>query len=259
VGNLLFGWCCVATVMRRGIEPDRLRSNLRLSSAGQSPIARQQMNAMATRLAPEIGRFFRDLRQIFRLSREQIAQKLATRPDIISALEAGDVRVLPPWPETCRIVRTYAGIARLDPRPVLHSMETLIAYDRHLMGTMPQSMLARLGRCSASALAAFGHFRASPFAAGSLFWNRITRGHRGTSRALVLIAFPIAIIVLLTQTAVLEAGVSQLPEPVARMVRGAQDYVTLQLAPTRNGLRWVDVADPRTRRGDKLKTAGQPD
>lgn len=259
MGDHLFGWHCVAVVVRRGYEPEMSRSNLRFSGAGESSSARRPVAARASQLAPEVGRFFRDLRQIFRLSREQVAQRLATRADIIAALEAGDVRALPPWPETCRIVGTYAGFARLDPRPILHSIETMIAYNRHATAAVPQSMLARLSHRSAPVLATLGHIGSNIFAEGSAAWNWVTRGRRSTGRVLFLVALPIALIVLLTQTAVLEAGVSQLPEPVARIVRGAQDYVTLQLAPIRNGLRWVDVADPRTRRGDKLKTASQPD
>jgi hypothetical protein len=63
--------------------------------------------------------------------------------------------------------------------------------------------------------------------------------------------------VLLTQTAVLEAAVAKLPPSVARMVRGAQNYVIVQFAPVRDGLRWIDVPDPRTRRSDKLRTTAR--
>ncbi len=246
--------------MRRGYEPDTSRSNVRPSSVRSLASAHRQAAPAAVHLAPEVGRFFLDLRQVFRISREKAAQQLATRVDIIAALEAGDVRKLPPWPETCRIVRTYAAFARLDPRPVLHSIETLIAYNRHVTAAGPQSMLARLSQRGAPALAALADFRSKAFAAaGSVAWNRAMRDHRRAGRAILTVAVPIALLVLLTQTAVLQAGVAQFPEPVARFVRGAQDYVTLQLAPIRHGLRWVDVADPRTRRGDKLKTVGQPD
>ncbi|MEE8253480.1 MAG: hypothetical protein V3R17_06060, partial [Hyphomicrobium sp.] len=116
-----------------------------------------------------------------------------------------------------------------------------------------------LSQRGAPALAALADFGSKAFAAGSVAWNRATRDRRRAGRAILAVAVPIALLVLLTQTAVLEAGVAQFPEPVARFVRGAQDYVTLQMAPIRHGLRWVDVADPRTRRGDKLKTVGQPD
>ncbi len=249
----------MAVVMRRGHEPARSHSNLRTSGAGALASAQWQAAPATDQLALEVARFFQDLRQIFRLSREQAAQQLATGVDIIASLESGDVYALPPWPETCRIVRTYAGFARLDPRPVLHSIETLLAQNRHAKASAPQSLRAPLGQRATSALAALGDFRSKSLAVGSAAWNWVTGGRRRTGRALLAVAVPIALLVLLTQTAVLKAAVSQLPEPVARMVRGAQDYVTLQLAPMHNGLRWIDVADPRTRRGDKLQPARQPD
>jgi hypothetical protein len=79
------------------------------------------------------------------------------------------------------------------------------------------------------------------------------------TRMLIVVTVPITLILLVTQTAVLEAAVSQLPPSVARMVRGAQNYVIVQFAPVRDGLRWIDVPDPRTRRADKLSTTAQAD
>jgi hypothetical protein len=78
-------------------------------------------------------------------------------------------------------------------------------------------------------------------------------------RLLFAVSVPVALVVLVTQTAVLEAAVSNLPPSVARMVRGAQNYVIVQMAPVKDGLRWIDVPDPRSRRGDKLQTASQSD
>ena len=46
---------------------------------------------------------------------------------------------------------------------------------------------------------------------------------------LFAVTVPVALIVLVTQTSVLEAAVSQLPPSVARIVRGAQNYVIVQL------------------------------
>ncbi len=70
-------------------------------------------------MAQEVGRFFQELRQAFGLTPAQVAARLSTRADIVLALEEGQVRALPPWSETARIVRTYAGLAGLDPRPAL--------------------------------------------------------------------------------------------------------------------------------------------
>jgi hypothetical protein len=78
--------------------------------------------------------------------------------------------------------------------------------------------------------------------------------------ALFTVTMGVALILLVTtQTAALEAAVSQLPPSMRRIVRGAQNYVIVSLAPVRDGLRWIDVADPRTRRSNKLQTTAQSD
>ena len=214
MGDHLFGWHCVAVVMRRGYEPDTSRSNARPSSVRSLASAHRQAAPAAVHLAPEVGRFFLDLRQVFRISREKAAQQLATRVDIIAALEAGDVRKLPPWPETCRIVRTYAALARLDPRPVLHSIEMLIAYNRHATAAGPQSMLARLSQRGAPALAALADFGSKAFAAGSVAWNRVTRDRRRAGRAILAVAVPIALLVLLTRPPFLRRASRNFPSPL---------------------------------------------
>ncbi len=210
----------------------------------------------------EVARFFQDLRTAFGMSQAQAAQRLSTRIDIISALEAGDISVLPPWPECCRIVRTYTGLVGLDPRPILHSLETLLAITACTPKPAPKwSLFPQLGRQRQPRQPARSKAAGSPaLAAVSASLGRLLWGREGRAgRALFAIAVPVGLLVLLTQTSVLEAAVAQLPPSVARIVRGAQDYVTVQLAPVRDGLRWIDVRDPRSRRSDKLRTAAQSD
>jgi transcriptional regulator with XRE-family HTH domain len=184
----------------------------------------------------QVAHFFRDLRRNFRFSQPEAARRLGTTIDIISALEAGDVSNLPPWPETCRIVQAYTGFARLDPVPVLRLIEML----QIRMGrspTPPQDYEDEGGLFARM----FGGMRDA--------WQ----GGLGRAvRVLVAMSIPVALVVLVTQTAVLEAAVAKLPPPVARIVRGAQNFIIVQLAPVRDGLRWIDVPDPRSRRGDKL-------
>jgi len=195
-------------------------------------------------MAQEVGNFFVDLRHAFRATQAQIADRLATRIDIIAALESGQVRALPPWPETCRIVRSYTHMAGLDPRPALTSIEILLQ-------SAPEPSRPRPG--GRHVLSAVGHG----------IRHGITEAWEGrigqTSRVLFAVTVPVALIVLMTQTSVLEAAVAKLPPSVARMVRGAQNYVIVQFAPVRDGLRWIDVPDPRTRRSDKLQTTAQKD
>lgn len=50
-------------------------------------------------------------------------------------------------------------------------------------------------------------------------------------------------------------GKSRLNGPAAEFMRSATDSMALIFAPKREGLRWIEVDDPRSRRGDKLQTA----
>lgn len=201
-------------------------------------------------IAVEVGCFFRDLRRNFKLSQPEAAQRLATRVDIIAALEAGDVQSLPPWPETCRIVRSYTSQVGLDPRPILRLIEILQAS----AGRTP--LPAQNYADEEEEEGALGRIVGGTVAGLQQVWH----GRTGrAARLLIAFSVPVALVVLLTQTTVLEAAVSHLPPPVKRIVRGAQNYVIVQLAPVRDGLRWIDVPDPRTRRGDKLEVSVRPD
>ncbi len=54
---------------------------------------------------------------------------------------------------------------------------------------------------------------------------------------------------------VMTAATAPLPATVTRALGKMADLVRTQLAPVRDGLRWIEVEDPRSRRGDKLQTA----
>ena len=50
-------------------------------------------------------------------------------------------------------------------------------------------------------------------------------------------------------------AVGLLPDPVRTTVRAGLDYLVLLTAPSREGLRWIEVGDPRVRKADKLQTS----
>jgi DNA-binding XRE family transcriptional regulator len=211
-------------------------------------------------LQADVARFFQELRAAHQLSQAEAAQRLSTRIAVICALEAGDVSELPPWPECCRVVRMYTGFMGLDPRPILHLIEVLLAAaatapkpatKRTLFPQLKRPTTARPQRGWNAA----GPVLGVPARLKGLLLSPKARA----GRILFAIAVPVGLLVLLTQSSVLQAAVAQLPPRMARIVRGAQDYVTVQLAPVRDGLRWIDVRDPRSRRSDKLRTAAQSD
>jgi hypothetical protein len=49
-------------------------------------------------------------------------------------------------------------------------------------------------------------------------------------------------------------AIALLPRPAGHAVRAVVDYVVLLTAPRREGLRWIEVSDPRLRKADKLLT-----
>jgi hypothetical protein len=228
-----------------GYEPVRPHYGERTGGAGRLAPMSTQPAAQRAPVAAEVGSFFRDLRRNFRLSQPEAAHRLATHIDIIVALESGDVRRLPPWPETCRIVQTYTGFVGLDPRPILRLIEILQTSAGRTPIPAQDYGEERKGRYAAAVTTALRNA-----------WEG--QGGR-TVRALVALSIPVALVVLVTQTSVLEAAVAKLPRPVARIVRDAQNYVIVQLSPVRDGLRWIDVPDPRSRRGDKLPTTARSD
>jgi hypothetical protein len=147
---------------------------------------------------------------------------------------------------------------------VLHSLEQLFvsaprAPAPKIRGPR-RNLIPNLGKQGAPIMAAIGGgSRRAAAAARNVHQAMNDRAGR-PGMALFTVTMAVALILLVTtQTAVLEAAVSQLPPSMKRIVRGAQNYVIVRLAPVRDGLRWIDVADPRTRRSDKLRTTAQSD
>jgi hypothetical protein len=67
----------------------------------------------------EVAELFRDFRAASNLSETDLAAKLATRVEVVQALEQGALFALPPWAETCRVVSGYGVLLNLDVRPLL--------------------------------------------------------------------------------------------------------------------------------------------
>ena len=48
--------------------------------------------------------------------------------------------------------------------------------------------------------------------------------------------------------------IAMLPDRLEVPVRAGLEYLVLLTAPSRDGLRWIDVGDPQVRKADKLQT-----
>lgn len=273
------------------------------------------MSRVSDDLLAEIAAFFCDLRRYLGRSAGDIAHELGVPVRLISALELGRIDLLPPWPETVRLVEGYATIAGIDPRPALTALEVAFAQrslslqstaapvdvsapvaknqqagpqfeepiaDRQQAGprlrvgvsgkpvpapALPVDEPPHLHRHDFSSQPVEAEPEEKGIARHLAFSpERITTMPRWAARsarptAIIVLVFGLTLLLAINtpRSAVVSATTDTLPEPVAAMVRSAHEFLLHRFARQEDGLRWIDVDDPRARRTDKLPTPGQTD
>ncbi len=75
----------------------------------------------------EIAIIFKEMRRASECSMGQLAAELKTPVATLEMLEAGEIRALPEWSETRRVIEAYAGRLGLDSRPVLRRLQAQLA------------------------------------------------------------------------------------------------------------------------------------
>lgn len=203
-----------------------------------------------------IARFFRELRSGLQITPHQAAAELLTQVEVIAALEAGDTVHLPAWPETQRIVMTYAGWARVDGRPLLAAISSLQARQSAVSNPAPAGQTARRVPMQASSERLRRAGNALAQGAKRLPRDAIQQAKQRPVRTLYTLSLPIAGLILLLNTSLLQSAVVNLPSSFVHVLKGGRELLTAYWAPVREGLRWIDVDDPRARRGDKLQISG---
>lgn len=219
-----------------------------IAPRGDAPdaVALQQMRTL-------ISRYFMNLRAVVRVSPQQIAAHLVIDVAVIETLETGYVEYLPAWPETARIVMAYTGLAGIDGRAILEAVgdamqqaAVLAAYD----AAQPAAAIApsphRGPTMMSRASTAVAH-RASGVRAAA-----VSSVAGRPTRTVLAIVLPCAMLVAGYNT----SAVGQALRPVHRVASDVGDFFRVHFAPVREGHRWIDVRDPRSRRGDKLQNTG---
>lgn len=236
----------------------------------------QQRRAPAE-IRHHVARFFSDLRRTLGITQHQAAAQLLTHHEVIDALENGYVGHLPPWPETVRIVMAYAGWAGVDGRPALAAMADLIEaakaaapQPRRLPANaaLPalQQRPAQQQRPSVAPMILDGERlrRAGTMIAQNarrLPIDAIQQARQRPVRALYAVSLPVAALILLLNASLLHSVTSLVSAPFSSF---AQTLFGDRMWPSHDGFRWIDVADPRTRRDgrldiSKLQKSSQPD
>lgn len=195
-----------------------------------------------------VGSLFCDLRRVLRLSQADLAQRLATTPGVIAALEGGDARDLPAWPETARVVVAFMQLANIDSSAVLQRLAQVHGAaqrrDDAQVARAPNKILAAVAQPWHGLISHLHAFRLPALPAMSI---------RKPWRLALAFGLPAILCATLAQAS-MRSGVADLPSPLIRLVQSANDFMVWHLAPVRDGLRWIEVEDPRSRRGDKLPT-----
>ena len=202
----------------------------------------------------QLGQIFLNMRLTMKVSRETIARRLATSTSIIESFETGAVSALPHWKETNRIVLAYCQIMRIDAEPILW----------HIRGQL-QALASQVksGRTATPAEFTTGRpsARSGPAPRSERTGARSPRRRR-RARALFALSAPLAlaaVVVYLAQAAPqpVYRAISLLPDSVEHAVRSGLDYLVQLSAPRREGLRWIEVSDPRVRKADKLQSGAR--
>jgi hypothetical protein len=221
---------------------------------------------------PEIANLFGELRRYIGLPIPQIAHHIASHPNVIAALEAGRIDLLPPWSETARVVTAYIGIARLDPRPALERLALLMGVAKQTSPAAPRASYASPPDEAASPVARIlGRFadaaaRARNDAAEPGFLAEWAAHLKETANCLKaslwkarapvrwVIAGALALIVIgsAAPSGVLQASVGGISQPISGLWRKISGQTQNVRIIVRDGMKWIEADDPRERRSDKL-------
>lgn len=234
--------------------PRRAAPRIRLTSVSE------RSSGVDERLAA----IFRDMRRALRLTKQELARKLETEQSVIDAMELGRVQALPPWPETVRIISEFGQLNRVDVRPILARIRDQVGPAG--LGQIPASTpAARRSPSSGDARSVRAQSAHGPSVrvttGDEAREKRKLRSRRRADRAAKALSVLTAPVVLVAgllwiaqaQSAAMVGGLGLLPEPLARLARPVIDYLILRLAPERDGLHWIEVGDPRSRKSDKLR------
>ena len=201
---------------------------------------------LASQHDEQLGRVFRNMRLSMKVSREQIARRLATAVSTVDSFESGTITAFPHWRETERIVRGYCELLRLDPDPVLWRIRRQL------------QVLASAAGSPANYPVPATRSPPPPYPVAERSAPEQAARRRRWGRVLLALSTPLAlaaVVLYLTQTASAPVyrAITLLPDILQEPARTGLDQLMLLTATRRDGLIWVDVGDPSARKADRLQ------
>lgn len=218
-----------------------------------------------------IGGLFVELRRALKLSMPEVARRLETRVDVIEALEAGDVRRLPPWPETVLIISTYTRLGGIDPLPMLEVIRSEMKAAEATLDLAPASQPAVTAQAVVSRLKEASRLASQAVEVGmatveasrrkvsladlkgwlAALWRGPWTGRQRIALGIAAV-LPLAIILVLGDSRTARGVAAHLPSPLSDAALGINEMLIRGVSPRREGMVWIEVADPQVRKSDKL-------
>ncbi len=81
-----------------------------------------QANAVKEEYDQQIAVLFQDMRRSSGRTIDSLAEHLETSPDILEALEKGDLDSLPAWEQSSKVIGNYATLLGISPEPILRRL-----------------------------------------------------------------------------------------------------------------------------------------
>ena len=230
------------------------------------------INEPATGFDEWIGYEFSRMRADLRLTVTALARRIGTDVSTINNFEAGAINALPAWQETVRIVDGYAMMLGIDPSRILsrilihQPIESSGTNHRHPVGSLPLLLTQASSEQTVPVPDGSNRRRSSRDAADQAGRESVVNDtrlrRRRRSRRLAAIAVPFVLVGVLglwvqSSPRTVYALAAAMPSPMRTSLTAGADYLILQTAPSRDGLKWIDVGDPRARKADKLRV-GMP-
>ena len=207
---------------------------------------------------PQLAAIFQNMRRMIALPVDRLARVFGMPAPVIQALEAGRIDLLPDWAETLRVVRAYADAVGIDPTPIFSRLQLHMGPIDHRALLQQGGATAAVAKANATARtqtapAPTAAHKGRPAAKAAPSKQRLQRRRRRIMALapFVLLGLVLAAVQFVPST--IYAVTRLLPAPVKSPITAGLDFLVYATAPQREGLRWIDVGDPRARKSDRLR------
>lgn len=227
-----------------------------------------------------LASFFGQLRAMLGWTPDRLAGHLGTSPAVIGALEHGEMRALPPWPETERILSAYGALVGMDLAPAGRRIRQQMMAGDHVVGP-PPAMLARQPAAERRNIPPAGHdagrlpAKERGPAAYTAALHRLAGAAASVAEAIGRQRVTITAVLRSRRAAVSAAGLAALLVLVTAVSIGVSRHsVEASTGPgsifgaridgwlgrqaarrDADGMTWIEVGDPRSRKADRLADA----